>query len=63
MRRRVFWIALPLAVVLALWMGPGLDVNDEMPAPESTSEPQPEIEPTPAPECETPPDPGPDGDR
>jgi hypothetical protein len=62
MRRRVFWIALPMAVVLALWMGPGLDANDEMPTPTPSVDAQPAPEPTP-PECETPPDPGPDGDR
>ena len=68
MRRRVFWIALPIAVVLALWMGPGLDASDELPTrplaptiePQTDREPAP---PSPLPECEAPPDPGPDGDR
>lgn len=77
MRARTFWIALPIAVVFALWAGPGLATEDEMPP---TSEPvdapivapvadQPEelapadpIPPAYEPECETPVDPGPDGD-
>lgn len=62
--RRVFWVALPLAVVLALWMGPGLDSNDEMPMPTVDAQPVSESTPLPStPECEPPPDAGPDGDR
>ncbi|MCY2959262.1 MAG: hypothetical protein NTY35_03775 [Planctomycetota bacterium] len=69
MRARVFWIALPIAVVFALWVGPGLGQDDEMPAREpmpSSIEratppvPEPEV---PEAQCEPTHDPGPDGDR
>jgi hypothetical protein len=66
-RRRVFLIALPLALVLALWAGPGLSPDDgesEPPAPAEVTVP-PEVpapESRPEPECEAPSDPGPDGD-
>lgn len=67
MRARVFWIALPIAVGFALWAGPGLGTDDEMPAPEPVQvppDPMPAIpEPAPEIECEAPHDPGPDGDR
>jgi len=71
MRARTFWIALPLAIVLALWLGPGLAREDAMPPEDPVIEaseppidaPIPlELETT-APECEPVHDPGPDGDR
>ncbi len=74
MRTRTFWFALPLAVVLALWLGSGLAHEDGMPpaGPVSdASEPlldatdsaeRSESNPT-TPECEPAHDPGPDGDR
>lgn len=73
MRARVFWIALPIAVAVALWAGPGLGKDDEAPLPELAPPPAepaaatvaaPAAEPLPhESECETPRDPGPDGDR
>lgn len=67
-RRRVLLIALPLALVFALWAGPGLSPDDgetrPIDPPEIVTppeEPAPEV--APVPECEAPPDPGPDGDR
>ena len=67
-RRRVFLIALPLALVFALWAGPGLSPDDgeNVPPPpvETTIPPEnPAPEAHVVPECETPSDPGPDGDR
>lgn len=38
MRARTFWIALPIAVVFALWAGPGLATEDEMPPAEPVRE-------------------------
>ncbi len=69
MRARVFWIALPIAVVVALWAGPGLGKDDEAPLPDPAPPPvEPAASPAPDPvppesECEAPRDPGPDGDR
>lgn len=70
MRARIFWIALPIAIALALWAGPGLGKDDEMPLPDPAvvEPPQPVVDPAPTHEaveieCETPHDPGPDGDR
>ncbi len=75
MRARTFWIALPIAVVFALWAGQGLAREDEMPptpvpTPEPIDDARENVEPAaidplaPAlePECEAPVDPGPDGD-
>ncbi len=64
-RRRTLLIALPLAVVFALWAGPGLSPDDgegAPPAAPATAEPAPPAPVLEAPECEAPPDPGPDGD-
>jgi hypothetical protein len=66
-RRRLLLIALPLALVFALWAGPGLSPDDgelvpPVP-PEVTVPPDPPApEAPPVPECEPPRDPGPDGD-
>lgn len=71
MRARTFWIALPLAIFLALWLGPGLAREDVVPYEDpavDAIEPKLDaaipVEPdaTP-PECEPVHDPGPDGDR
>lgn len=69
-RRRWFWVALPIAVVFALWAGSGLSADD---VPQVTEPAQLERALHPAhgaapatplrePECLTPADPGPDGD-
>ncbi len=77
MRRRAFWIALPIAIVFALWAGPGLSEEDKLPPPavaEPLVEPPPEPEALPEltlpapqspvyPQCDEPADPGPDGDQ
>jgi len=67
-RRRVLLIALPLALVFALWAGPGLSPDDgetrRIDLPETVTRPEaPAPQVVPEPECEAPPDPGPDGDR
>ncbi len=74
MRARTFWIALPLAIVLALCLGPGLARDDvsphvdpavdaqeprlDVPSPAELGEPESTTS-----ECEPAHDPGPDGDR
>lgn len=68
-RARLFWIAFPIAAVFALWAGPGLADEDEMPLPDSAPGTPGDVAPDPvAPppvevECEPAHDPGPDGDR
>jgi len=67
-RRRVVLIALPLALVFALWAGPGLSPDDgeylpPVPAEVTVPPDPPAPEVPPVPECDPPSDPGPDGDR
>ena len=68
MRRRAFWIALPIAIAFALWFGPGLaTIEDERPV-DAPADPRlaphaRDVAPSEAPECEASHDPGPDGDR
>ncbi|MBL8861261.1 MAG: hypothetical protein JNK02_04535 [Planctomycetes bacterium] len=70
MRTRLFLVALPVAVLLALWLGPGLSPDDvlregPLALPPAEGEPVPAADPEPAAvdlECEPPHDPGPDGD-
>lgn len=66
-RRRVFLIALPLALAFSLCAGPGLSSDDGEARPTTppaiTSPPEPTAPETAVvPECEPTADPGPDGD-